>query len=190
VIELAGEGSDYVITSLSTYTLGANVENLIFTGAGNVSGTGNELDNYIVGGSGDDTLIGNDGNDTLVGGAGNDTLTGGAGADYFIGGAGNDVFRFTAASDAVPLTGEVVVDFLIGSDRIDLSAIDADSVAAGNQAFAFIGNAAFGNVAGQLRFDSGILSGDLDGNGTADFAVAVNFNPASTGTLSTADFVL
>ncbi|WP_281274774.1 calcium-binding protein, partial [Azospirillum griseum] len=76
VTELAGEGSDEVRTSLSSYSLSANVETLSYTGTGNFTGVGNALDNLIQGGVGNDTLVGGLGNDTLSGGVGNDT------ADY------------------------------------------------------------------------------------------------------------
>ncbi|MCJ2035345.1 putative Ig domain-containing protein [Methylobacterium sp. J-068] len=84
VVESAGGGNDVVMTDLAAYTLTANVETLVFTGTGAFTGTGNALDNVIVGGGGDDALLGNAGNDRLEGGAGHDTLTGGAGADIFI----------------------------------------------------------------------------------------------------------
>ena len=84
VTEAAGEGTDTANTNLGSYTLGANMENLNFTGAGNFAGTGNTLANVIVGGLGDDTLDdgGLGGADTLNGGAGNDT--------YFVRNAGEN----------------------------------------------------------------------------------------------------
>jgi Ca2+-binding RTX toxin-like protein len=72
------------MTSLSSYSLPGNVQNLTYTGTGNFTGNGNGLANTITGGPGNDTLIGNGGNDTLIGGAGNDKLTGGGGADTFV----------------------------------------------------------------------------------------------------------
>nr|WP_324730758.1 calcium-binding protein [Pseudomonas sp. IT1137] len=101
VFELAGEGTDTVWTSLASYTLGANVENLFFGGIGNFTGAGNELDNTIGGGAGNDTLIGGAGNDTLIGGTGNDTLIGGTGNDTLIGGAGNDTLIGGAGADTM-----------------------------------------------------------------------------------------
>ena len=78
VIESAGQGTDTVWTSLASYTLGANVENLIFGGSGNFTGMGNALNNYIRGGTGNDVLNGGDGNDIFAFGPnfGNDTLIG------------------------------------------------------------------------------------------------------------------
>jgi Ca2+-binding RTX toxin-like protein len=98
VVELAGEGSDHVNTTLASYTLDANVEGLYFSGTGNFVGTGNALDNWIVTGGG---------NDTLVGAAGNDWLEGGVGADSMLGGPGDDAYVVLDAGDTVTeLAGE------------------------------------------------------------------------------------
>jgi Ca2+-binding RTX toxin-like protein len=74
VTENAGEGIDTIQSSV-TYTLPANVENLILTGTGNISGTGNALDNAITGNDGNNTLAGLGGADALDGGLGTDTAT-------------------------------------------------------------------------------------------------------------------
>jgi Ca2+-binding RTX toxin-like protein len=101
VTEAAGAGADAVMTTLAAYTLGADVENLAFTGAGSFAGTGNALANGITGGAGNDNLQGLAGSDTLSGGAGNDTLDGGAGADTMAGGAGDDRYFVANAGDLV-----------------------------------------------------------------------------------------
>lgn len=72
VSEQVDEGSDTVRTALNAYTLGANLENLTFTGTGNFAGTGNAAGNVLTGGAGNDTLDGKAGTDTLVGGTGDD----------------------------------------------------------------------------------------------------------------------
>lgn len=72
VIELAGGGTDIVQASIN-YALGANLENLTLVGAGNLSGTGNSLNNVITGNGGNNVLNGGAGNDRMVGGGGNDT---------------------------------------------------------------------------------------------------------------------
>ncbi|MGE5564278.1 MAG: calcium-binding protein, partial [Bacillota bacterium] len=84
VVENAGEGTDEVRVSEGPYTLAANVENLTGTGSAGQQLTGNELDNRIVGGSGNDNIQGMDGNDFIDGGAGNDSMTGGAGDDTYV----------------------------------------------------------------------------------------------------------
>jgi trimeric autotransporter adhesin len=73
MVEAANEGDDTIESSVS-FTLSANVERMILTGAGAINGTGNALDNV---------LIGNGKANTLTGAAGDDTLDGGAGADWW-----------------------------------------------------------------------------------------------------------
>ena len=90
VTEAVNAGTDTVETSLTSYTLGANVERLIYTGAANFTGNGNTLDNIIQSGNGADTLSTGGGNDTLSTGGGNDIVNGGIGNDIIDGGTGND----------------------------------------------------------------------------------------------------
>jgi len=109
VTEALNAGTDSVNASIS-YTLTDNVENLTLTGSSNINGTGNRLNNTLTGNSGNNTLTGNAGNDTLNGNAGRDTLTGGVGSDIF-------VFQFRQS----PVSGaDIITDFAIGTDRIDL----------------------------------------------------------------------
>ena len=91
VTESANEGTDLLYSDLS-YTLGANLENLTLTGAGNINGTGNSLNNVITG---------NAGSNVLDGGAGADVLDGGAGADQMKGGSGDDTYVVDNAGDAI-----------------------------------------------------------------------------------------
>jgi Ca2+-binding RTX toxin-like protein len=100
VIEGADAGIDEVRTTLSTFTLGDNVERFLFQGGGDANGTGNGLDNWLAGNLGNDTLDGAAGNDTLLGGLGTDVLTGGSGADLFAfaaGGGQDTITDFDAA---------------------------------------------------------------------------------------------
>ncbi|QAS79205.1 RTX toxin [Rhizobium acidisoli] len=101
VTEAANQGTDLIKTALSSYTLGNNVENLLYTGSSSFTGTGNALVNAITGGAGNDTLDGGAGNDTLNGGAGNDTLIGGTGSDTMLGGIGDDTYVVDIATDIV-----------------------------------------------------------------------------------------
>jgi Ca2+-binding RTX toxin-like protein len=74
-VEYAGEGIDTVEARIGSYTMGANIENLIFTGViGSFVGTGNVLDNTITGGAANDILRGGGGNDTIRGGLGIDEV--------------------------------------------------------------------------------------------------------------------
>ncbi|RZJ24330.1 MAG: calcium-binding protein, partial [Brevundimonas sp.] len=81
LIELAGEGYDIVSTTLTTYTLRDNFEELRFVQAqgvvADVVGTGNSQNNTLGGHRGADRLAGLAGNDTLNGFEGDDTLRGG-----------------------------------------------------------------------------------------------------------------
>ena len=147
VTEQLNEGTD-TVSSAVTYMLGTNVENLTLTGTSGINGTGNALDNQLVGNSGNNTLTGNDGNDLLVGGAGRDTLAGGLGDDTFVingtdstydtvsggdgldtilGGAGDDTFRFyrfKGANTVETIDGGAGVNTIAGTgsgDIIDLS---------------------------------------------------------------------
>jgi len=127
------------------------------------------------------TLFGGAGDDTLIGGAGNDTLSGAGGGDDLTGGAGADTFQFRSSGDSTAANPDQVLDFQSGVDKIDLHFMDADSVEGGHQSFSWIGSNAFTGVgaasAGELRAYSqnGIwfVEGDTDGNGTADFVIAV-----------------
>ena len=121
---------------------------------------------YLVGNAGKNLLSGVNGDDVLIGAGGADTLTGGKGAD---------IFRFLALDDTGVgvASRDVITDFNSSQgDHIDLSQLDANLLLDGNQAFTYIGGAAF-SAAGQLRFVSGVLSGDVNGDNVADFEIAL-----------------
>ncbi|MGO1079398.1 calcium-binding protein [Inquilinus sp. CA228] len=146
----------------------------------------------LSGSQGWDSLYGNAGANVLQGWNGNDALFGRTGKDTLTGGAGVDRFVYGSIADSVVgANADRITDFSHAqADRIDLAAIDARFTVAGDQAFSFIGTAAFTGVAGQLHYwhDAGrtIVSGDVNGNGTADFNITL------TGTISlvAGDFVL
>ena len=135
---------------------------------------GNDNDT-MGGGEGSDTLQGDVGRDLLLGGGGDDVLIGGASGDVMTGGLGSDIFLFTSVFHIGTAAGnrDKITDFTAGSDLLDLTVIDANTAVAGDQAFAYIGAAAFGNVAGQLRYSTvdGLLQGDINGDGVADFSL-------------------
>ena len=158
---------------------------------------GTRIEN-AVGGAGDDSLSGNQSGNTLRGGGGNDTLIGGFGNDRVEGGAGADIFVFTSTghstgymirSDGKKFLPDILADFTSGTDKIDLSAIDADVGTAADDAFTFIGTGAFTHQAGQLRYavhdGQARIFADTDGNGFADLEIVAN----STQILA-ADFIL
>ncbi|WP_342238053.1 calcium-binding protein [Inquilinus sp. OTU3971] len=195
-----GAGADALVgaaglDTASYYTGTTGV--LVSLASGNASGgeaQGDTLSGIenLSGSQGSDSLYGNAGANVLQGWNGGDSLVGGAGKDTLTGGAGGDRYYFTALADSVVgANADVITDFSHAQgDRIDLAAIDARFTVANNQAFSFIGTAAFTGVAGQLHYwhDSGrtIVSGDVNGNRTADFNIVL------TGTINlvAADFVL
>ncbi len=87
IIEHAGFGTDRVVSSVS-YVLGNYLERLkLREDAGAIDGSGNGLDNRIMGNSSANSLSGDAGDDLLNGFDGNDILNGGLGSDVLIGGA-------------------------------------------------------------------------------------------------------
>ena len=162
-----GAGSDSLI----------DIENLLGSQY-NDTLTGNAVANILNGGAGNDMLNGGAGNDTLIGGAGKDALTGGVGAD---------VFSFGATTESTSgQNHDVITDFVRGTDKIDLSAIDANVFTEGNQAFTLISSGAAFSAAGQVKFLLGVLQGDITNDQTADFEIALTGVTA----LSAADFIL
>jgi Ca2+-binding RTX toxin-like protein len=144
---------------------------------------GGNRNDYIVGNAGNDRLYGerghdeirgNAGRDRLYGGPGDDTLRGGDGLDRLHGGSGFDIFEYRSLSEAgIGRYRDIIIDFDIESDIIDLRSIDANEMEVGNQEFHFIGRARFTETAGELRFRNEVLSGDTDGDGSYDFQIFV-----------------
>ncbi|OWJ67836.1 calcium-binding protein [Inquilinus limosus] len=137
---------------------------------------GTDGGNVFQGFFGNDLLSGRGGTDHLDGSYDDDTLVGGRGADGLRGGSGADIFRIDRLVESLPGQEDTILDFSAGDgDGIDLSRIDADLTAAGNQAFTFIGTAAFSGIAGELRYeirgDDLLISADADGDRVADLAV-------------------
>ena len=122
-----------------------------------------------------DWLTGDGAGNWLSGGAGTDVLDGGFGADRLTGGTGRDRFVFSSAANA---NGDWITDFNRREDRLDFSQIDANSNAAGDQAFSYIGARAFTGVAGQLNSyqanGNTYVAGDINGDGIADFSVTIS----------------
>jgi len=163
---------------VTAFSLAAG-ETLVFNGTAETNGRFDVLGgggaDILAGGAGNDYLAGNAGADQLYGMGGNDVLVGGAGADQLRGGAGSDLFRYEAVGDSTAAAQDRILDFGPG-DRIDLSAIDARP-GGGDDAFAFIGAAAFSHSAGELRAvqeDGGWrVEADTNGDGVADLSILV-----------------
>jgi Ca2+-binding RTX toxin-like protein len=203
VVEAAGEGTDEVYTTLTSYTLGSDVENLTSNtaAASAFTGTGNGLDNILYGHGGADTLSGLGGNDTIRGNGGDDVLDGGSGDDLLVGGGGvgvdtmtggadSDTFRIGYYESGTGASADRITDFTTGDDIVDLSGWDANTGVGGDQAFTFIGSAAFSSTAGELRtYFDGVdtwVQGDINGDAVADFDIRFD----GSVTLAGSDFVL
>ena len=130
--ELASEGTDTVQSSI-TWTLAANVENLTLTGAAVINGTGNTLNNTLVGNAAANVLNGSTGNDAMTGGAGNDTYVVDSTADATteLAGEGTDLVQsmvtWTLAANIENLT-------LTGATAINGTGNTLDNLITGNSA--------------------------------------------------------
>ncbi len=151
-IEAPGQGFDSVHTSIS-FALSANIENIIATGSGALTLTGNGLNNY---------MAGNASSNFLRGGAGHDTLDGGAGADWLEGGAGDDTYYIDDPGDVVVESADGGYDTVYSPfdgvllENIERMILTGDSIwAKGN---ALSGNILVGNAQANI----------LDGMGGAD----------------------
>ncbi len=118
-------------------------------------GTGNDK---LYGGTGYDFIHGGEGNDTLYGDKGNDTLYGGNGSDTLFGGAGKDTFAFML--ETVGKGVDVVKDFVLGQDKVDLSDVLQNFNPLTQSIMDFV---SVTNVGGNA-----IISVDVDGHGTAN----------------------
>ena len=145
---------------------------------------------YQCGSGGNDWLEGGGGADRVMGSTGNDRLLGGSGRDWLNGGSGADIFIFRSLSDSTLVARDIIEDFVRGIDKIDLSAIDANTKRAGDQAFVFAGRSASAAPNSVNWFESSgntVVQLDVDGNKTADMQIVlVGTNLGRTA----ADFVL
>ena len=161
--------NDYLQTGAGNDTLKGGGGNDTLRGAGG--------DDELNGGLGDDILVGGADQDELYGGGGDDTLIGSLGRDRLFGDDGADTFRFRDPDFDVAYSGDTII-YLDGTDTIDLSRIDADVTAAGDQAFVFVDS--FSGKAGEATIStmSGIgfptvLAFDTDGDRAADITITI-----------------
>jgi serralysin len=135
-------------------------------------------------------LFGGDPNSLIenaIGGASGDILIANQAANQLRGNGGGDIFTWKASGDAgTGVLADTVLDFLRDTDKIDLSAIDANPATGPDDAFTFIGTEAFHNVAGEVRYvvtgGNAHVFADLDGNGVADMEIVVNNVTVLAGT--------
>ncbi|MEI9905255.1 MAG: calcium-binding protein [Asticcacaulis sp.] len=139
VQENVGEGEDLVISTVSGYQIGDNVEELTLAGSA-VYGYGNTIDNVVTGNNannflygfdGDDVISAENGNDTLSGGNGDDTLSGGSGNDIFYGGTGTNTLDGEDGDDVFFATS-LVINALAKSGDNDLDSVVFDNITGGH----------------------------------------------------------
>ena len=195
------DGADTYTGAANERVLGGKGDDILSVGAG-VDALGEQGNDQLTGGTsfcrlvgeiGSDTLhagtggalmFGDAGKDTIVGSAVSDGIFGGAGKDILTGGGDEDQFHFSIIADSkVGANRDVITDFVHGSDDIDVSAIDSRSGIAGNQKFHWIGSGHFHDRQGEMHFDKvnnpghahdkTIIEGDVNGDGRADFQIAL-----------------
>nr|WP_199301750.1 hypothetical protein [Sphaerospermopsis sp. FACHB-1194] len=161
ITENLNEGTDLVYSTV-TYTLTANVENLTLQGTTAINGTGNELNNSIIGNAGVNTLTGGTGADTLTGGLSNDSLYVGADTlvdvvNYVLGDGVDTVYQFVrgASGDQIKFTGITNIDVFTSGTSTQLRV--ADDIA---------GNAGFGTgqLLATLSGTTGFIAADVNVN--------------------------
>ncbi len=194
VTEVAGEGSDTAWTTLTSYTLGNNVEHLRYLGSSAFTGTGNGLGNILIGGGGINTLNGGDGADRLLGGAAADLLNGGSGTDLMVGGGGSDVYVVDSTGDLVTEIGgegidtiwTTLVSYTLGNNVDNLRYLGSSSFigtgnALGNVLIGGSGSNTLNGGDGADRLLGGAAADILNGGAGEDLLVGGNGNDTLTG---------
>ncbi len=192
----AGGGTDLVLTSV-TRNLTANIENLVLTGGGSITGYGNVLDNNLVGNvannslygfDGADELNGQGGDDLLFGGNGDDVLDGSSGTDTLTGAAGADTFAFSTSLG--PSNVDTIVGFSVADDTIELAQSVFSMSVGALDANAFVIGAAAADADDRIVYNSstGQLFYDADGNGAGAQVLFAVMAPGLA--LTSADFII
>jgi Ca2+-binding RTX toxin-like protein len=178
-IVFAGDGNDLIIAEANdgsdTYWGEAGTDTLDYAAvSANIEvdlGSGLLGRGQVVIGAETDTIYGFE---NVITGAGNDRIIANASVNAMDGGAGNDTFVFSSVEAA---NGDTIFNFAPG-DKIDLSGIDADHGAAGQQSFVLFATGSF-SAAGQLMVtfethedgEHTIISGNVDDDTEADFSI-------------------
>ncbi|RTM13352.1 MAG: glycosyl hydrolase family protein, partial [Bradyrhizobiaceae bacterium] len=180
VVENAGEGTDTIKTTLHSYVLPDNVENLTFTGTGNFYGVGNATAGTITGGAGDDTLVSGTGVEKLVGGGGNDTFYVNNVNDIVVAGAGGNSAIYASVSGILAAAN---VSKLVYTGTGNFTGY---ANATGTTIVSGAGNDTLTGAGGNDVLDAGTGNNTLTGNAGADVFV---FAAPGQGVNRITDFV-
>ena len=185
---IGGTGNDRLVgdTGVDLAFFGGSTKVTVDLGLGKAV-RGGETDTL----SGIEGAIGSSAADTFKGDTNADWFQGGLGRDVFTGGGGRDLYDFNAVADSKSgsATRDVITDFTPLIDKLDLSGIDADPTAAGNQAFRWIGS---GTLDGPGELGFVIAGGNTIVQASTDADAAAEFQIQLTGikALSAVDFFL
>jgi len=149
------------------------------------------------GGSASDVICGSATKEYFYGNNGADTLYGAGGADRLAGGFGNDTFVYLSIKDSGPTkaTRDTIQDFAISgantTDKIDLSAIDANSKTAAHDPFHFLTGPDLtfhnpGDLRAIVELGNTIVQADTNGDGKVDFSIEL----VGLYSLTAGDFIL
>jgi Ca2+-binding RTX toxin-like protein len=207
---LGGEGNDSLYGGLDNDLIGGGSGNdEIWDGAGNNQIWGGLGNDSVYGGAGNDVIYGGDGADQLYlgqgddfvgGGSGNDlivagtgtargtsriyagygddTIRAGSGRDVITGGPGADIFVFASVVQAgIGTSRDEITDFITGIDHLDLRALRAQGAALHWQSGTW-----FSGTVAEVLYLNGLLIGDVNADGHADFVIALSGAPALQAT--------
>lgn len=192
------EGDDKLVGSQGNdFIDGGSGNDEIYGGDGADFILGGDGDDFICGGTDSDLRSQDYGQDTIYGGAGNDTIFGSLEVDHIYGGdgddiiaaawsgdqiwgnAGADIFMITYPADSTTFQGptpyygvDVIQDFEVGIDRIDLRPLNA--------------NGAYGTVSTWQSDGSTFVGYDIGNDGIFDMTIQL----MGTHTLSSSDFLI
>ncbi len=134
------DGNDWIYGDLvaspdgdDDFIYGGRGNDIIDGGGGNDEIYGEEDNDVISGNRGEDFIDGGSGNDQINGGEDNDFLRGAKGADILSGDHGRDIFEYPSLTESTRSEPDLILDFISGEDKIELSGFGFNNLAYGSQ---------------------------------------------------------